>query len=192
MTRPMQRSIVTALVVVAGTLSACSGDDDPPVTTAAAEPSGATTGDDGASPSTADPSPTTAPASTASTDDSVTAPSLAATTVPTPTTTPNAVISVVNQPGEGEFEGALEDVTDIGCAAGEGTWTSSGTVTNPTDAPASYRIFVSFLDGTGETLALIETNLDAIEPGESSDFAVDFATDAADLTCVLRVERRAA
>ena len=184
MTRPTTRAIVAVLLVAVGALAACSGDDDPPVRTVDDAPStsAATGGEDASTTDDTTPGTTVAPSSETS----------PATSVPTPTTTPNAVISIANQPGEGEFEGALEDVGDIGCAAAEGVWTSSGTVTNPTEGAASYRIFVSFLDAAGETLALIETNLDALDPAESREFAVDFPSDAADVTCVLRVERRAA
>lgn len=186
MIRRTKRTFAAAALVTLGTLAACSDDDTPAVSTVASEP--------GASADADDVPESTAPVATtpATTSDSATATSGPATTLPPPTTTPNAVISIVNQPGEGEFEGALQDVSDIGCAAADGTWTSSGTVTNPTEGSASYRIFVSFLDGAGSTVALIETNVDELGPGETGEFAVDFASDATDLTCVLRVERRAA
>jgi hypothetical protein len=115
------------------------------------------------------------------------------TTVPTPSTQANAVIEVTDQPGEGEFDGALDDVTSE-CTAGDGAWTASGSVTNPTDAAASYRIFVSYLDPAGETLALVQSgdDLTAVGAGESREWSAAFISDIADLRCVLRVERRPA
>jgi hypothetical protein len=107
-----------------------------------------------------------------------------------PTTTPvEAVIDVSNQPGTGEFAGAREDVTDVTCEAADGNWRTAGKVTNPTDDPASYRIYVSYIDAAGETLALVESDVDAVEPAATLEWSTDFASTASGLECVLRVER---
>ena len=99
------------------------------------------------------------------------------------------VIDVVNQPGTGTFDGAREDVTDVTCASNAGVWTSSGKVTNSTEAAASYRIYVSFLDAAGETLALMERDVDVLAAGASQDWSAEFTSSVEGLTCVLRVER---
>lgn len=99
------------------------------------------------------------------------------------------VIDVVNQPGSGTFDGAREDVTDVTCASNAGIWTSAGTVTNSTEAAASYRIYVSFLDAAGETLALMERDVDALAAAASEDWSAEFSSSVEALTCVLRVER---
>jgi hypothetical protein len=164
---------VAALVMLAG----CSDDKDD-VTTGSttvdgSDASTATTSDGAATESTTDGSE---PAST----DSV---------VP-PTTGANAVVSTINQPGEGEYEGALQDVTDSSCEPIEGVWTYVAAATNPTDAVVEYRIFVSFLDPAGETLASLQAENAIVEPGASADFSVEFPSDVEGLQCVPRVERR--
>lgn len=104
----------------------------------------------------------------------------------------DVVIDVVNQPGSGDFEGAVGDVDDQTCAVAGGRWTSAGSVRNPTDTVADYRVYVSFLDSAGETLALIERDLDGVEVGASQQWSVVFDTSVTDVQCVLRIERRAA
>ncbi len=102
------------------------------------------------------------------------------------------VIDVVNQPGSGDFDGAVGDVGHHTCEAAGGRWTSAGSVRNPTDTSADYRVYVSFLDPSGETLALIERDLDDVDPGESQAWSVVFDTSLVEVRCVLRVERRRA
>ena len=128
---------------------------------------------------------TTARAGTAATTE--------AATTPVSTTAPEAVIDIDNQPGEGEFEGAVDDVT-VDCTGADGVWTASGTVTNSTDAAVGYRIFISFLDEAGETVALVESDDDlaGLAPAEEREWAVSFESTATMLVCVPRVERRAA
>lgn len=114
-----------------------------------------------------------------------------ATTEPAPSSTEaQPVIDVVHQPGEGEFEGARDDVRYT-CTSDGTTWTAEGTATNSTATTADYRIFMAFLDTSGETVALIEAEVAAVPAGESGDWSVQFASSAADLECVPRVERRA-
>lgn len=132
------------------------------------------------------------PATVGSTVAATTGPAASvAPTTPASTSVPDAVIDIDNQPGEGEFEGALDDV-EFECAGSDGAWTASGTVTNSTDAPAGYRVFISFLDAAGETAALVEADddLDGLEPGESREWTVSFDSPSASLDCVARVERR--
>lgn len=134
------------------------------------------------------------PATVGGTVASTTGPDVSvAPTTPASTSVPDAVIDIDNQPGEGEYEGALDDLA-FECVGSDGTWSASGTVTNSTDAPAGYRVFISFLDDAGETAALVEADddLDGLEPGESREWAVSFDSSSASLTCVPRVERRPA
>lgn len=135
-------------------------------------------------------STTVAPAAGAPTT-AVSATSVA--TAPPVTTTPDAVIDIDDQPGEGLFEGAADDAT-LACAAADGVWTASGTVTNSTEVAVGYRIFISFLDEAGETLALVQVDddLDGVEPGEERDWSVSFESSSSALDCVPRVERRPA
>ena len=108
------------------------------------------------------------------------------------------ITDVTDTPGAGTdgdgggFTGALADAEVSDCAAADGAWQVSGTVTNPTDADADYRIYVSLLNGGGETRALTQVDVDGVEAGESSewDTTVDLGEDG--LNCVLRVERYAA
>lgn len=111
-------------------------------------------------------------------------------TVRPSTTQPEALIDIINQPGNGEFEGALADADVLECATNAGRWSATGTVTNPTNTTVDYRIYVSFLDTTGDTLALIETHIDELDPASTADWSAGFPSAASDLRCVLRVERR--
>jgi hypothetical protein len=142
--------------------------------------------DDGVSDTGTESGPTTSKAASTSS----TAPT---TTVPTSSTVADAVIKITDQPGEGEFEGALDDV-ESDCALDGAKWVASGTVTNSTNGPVGYRIFVSFLDAGGETLALIQADADlaGIAAGDAREWSVEFDSDTAGLKCVLRVERRPA
>jgi hypothetical protein len=108
----------------------------------------------------------------------------------TPTSVAEPVIDVVNQPGEGEYAGALDDVSDQQCALEGGQWLATGTVTNPTDADAGYRVYVSFLDAAGETVGLVENDLEPVPPGESAEYSAGLDTATEGLQCILRVERR--
>lgn len=106
------------------------------------------------------------------------------------TTRPEAVIDIVNQPGSGEFEGGVADAAVRKCARTKGRWSATGTITNPNNASVDYRIYVSFLDPGGETLALLETGVNDLGPNATADWSTGFSSDASDLRCVLRVERR--
>lgn len=87
------------------------------------------------------------------------------------------------------FTGARTDVSGLGCERDGATWRVSGTVTNPLGIPARYRIYTSFVDGDGTTRALRLTELPAVDPGSPRDWDDRADTDAAEIECVLRVER---
>jgi hypothetical protein len=90
------------------------------------------------------------------------------------------------------FAGARIDVTQVSCDRDGAAWRVAGTVTNPLATPASYRIYTSFVDPSGSTRALQLTEVRGVDPGEPRTFAGAADADAADLECVLRVERVAA
>jgi hypothetical protein len=103
----------------------------------------------------------------------------------------NVFVDVDNSQAEGDFVGALTDVVASSCEADGSNWVGSGTVVNSSESGADYRIWVSFLDSEGETVGLVQSNVDGIRAGNPGDFSATMpyaGTDA--LTCVLRVERR--
>ena len=173
----------TLATIVVVTLTACNDNDgaDSAAATVPVTASPAATNDD--APSDNSSNNGEAPSTIAST--SITSPPV------TPSTTqPEALIDIINQPGNGEFEGALADADVLECATTAGRWSATGTVTNPTNTTVDYRIYVSFLDTAGETLALIETDIDELDPASTADWSAGFPSEASDLRCVLRVERR--
>jgi hypothetical protein len=102
------------------------------------------------------------------------------------------VTDVTNAPGTGEnLTGALKDTTVTACSQKGSSWTVSGTATNPTDAAADYRIYVSLLNATSDTRALKEVDVSALAAGAKTDWTTDIAVPDKNLTCVLRVERYA-
>jgi PBP1b-binding outer membrane lipoprotein LpoB len=120
---------------------------------------------------------------------------------PTPTATKSAAAAakpgltdVKQAPGTGkDFAGALADTKVEHCNPKGDGWTVDGTVKNSTDAPADYRIYVSLLNASGDTRALVEVDSTGVEAAQSKDWSVDIpAKDEKSLTCVLRVERYAA
>jgi hypothetical protein len=89
------------------------------------------------------------------------------------------------------FAGARIDVTDEECEPGEGgAWQARGLVTNPADADADYRIYVSFLDGADDTLGMTQADVTGLAPGDSEEWETELDLPGEDdLRCVLRVER---
>ena len=186
----MKTTILVASFAIVLTAGCSGGGDDPSADStdtsgASVEATGAPSGDD---PGDAETSTDTATAATAA-DVATTV----ADTAAVPTTAVDAVIDIEDQPGEGTFAGALDDA-DFECERTATGWSAAGTVTNSSDGPAAYRIFISFVDGAGETIALLqaEDDLADVEPGDARDWSVGFDSDVDGLTCVARVERRAA
>ncbi|MBH0008180.1 hypothetical protein [Salinibacterium sp. SWN1162] len=100
------------------------------------------------------------------------------------------VTDISDAPGTGEdLEGALTDSTVNECERTGDEWTVSGVVTNSTDASVTYRIYVSLLNGANDTRALTQVDVDATEPGDTSDWETVIPVAEDELTCVLRVER---
>ena len=106
------------------------------------------------------------------------------------TTNPPVVQDVTDSPRTANYVGAREDVTDLTCEQDGDVWRVAGTVTNPTDGPADYRIFTAFLDETNETRGLLQTDVDRARAGRGPRLVTgELALDADGLTCGLRVER---
>lgn len=87
-----------------------------------------------------------------------------------------------------DFVGAHEDATTDACEAGGSGWIAEGTVTNPTDDAQSYRIYVS-ARADGNTVGLVQVDVDDVPAGESGTWEADFDLDEDGLDCLLRVER---
>ncbi len=103
---------------------------------------------------------------------------------------PPPVVKTQVAPGTAKnFVGARSDVTGLQCKHAGGAWTSSGTVTNPGSAIVDYRIYTAFLDAANQTRGLVQTNVARVAPRASKKWAGRLDIDAADLRCVLRVER---
>ena len=155
-------AVAAASVAGALLLAGCSGGDGPTVTATVVVPTHATGG----------PSPSA---------------------THTPLEASDVYVDTVNSQAEGDFQGAASDVTAQSCEASEGTWLGSGTLTNPTDATVDYRVWVAFLNPSGDTVGLVQSNADGVKPGKTGEYAAAMPYVGADaLTCVLRVERRAA
>lgn len=107
----------------------------------------------------------------------------------TSTTKPAAVTKVSDAPRTSNYIGARKDVTDLTCNQDGKLWKVGGKVTNPTKAPADYRIFTSFLDQANATRGLLQTDVKGLAPGESRSWSGELELAASGLHCGLRVER---
>jgi len=105
----------------------------------------------------------------------------------------NVYVDVIDSQAEGDFVGALNDVTTSSCGADGANWVGSGTIANPTQDTVSYRVWVAFTGADGGTVGLVQVNVDGVEAGASGDFSapMPYAADGT-LSCILRVERRVA
>lgn len=114
---------------------------------------------------------------------------------PTPTATEQAeagITDIQDTPGSGEgLEGALADAEVKTCELAGDHWEVDGTVTNSSEAAASYRIYVSLLTEGGDTRSLTQVDVDPIDAGESADWKTSVDVQDEALDCVLRVERYA-
>ncbi|MCS3441226.1 hypothetical protein [Microbacterium phyllosphaerae] len=114
---------------------------------------------------------------------------------PTPTATEPAeagITDIQDTPGSGEgLEGALADAEVKTCELAGDHWEVAGSVTNSSDADASYRIYVSLLTEGGDTRSLTQVDVDPIAAGAIADWETTVAVEDEALDCVLRVERYA-
>ncbi|MGV8886287.1 MAG: hypothetical protein ACOH1T_11970 [Microbacteriaceae bacterium] len=117
------------------------------------------------------------------------------TPAPKPTKTAAAeqkpgITDITDTPGSGEgLVGAIADNTMGSCERVGDKWTVSGTVANPTDKTAHYRIYVSLLNGANETRALVQVDVNEVAASKKDDWGVKIPVAEDDLSCVLRVER---
>src|SRR4029077_13984153 len=89
----------------------------------------------------------------------------------TVTTKPAAITKASDAPRTDNYVGARKDVTNLVCKQDGKLWKVSGTVTNPTNAPADYRIFTSFLDKANETRGLVQADVKALAPHEAKSWS---------------------
>lgn len=123
---------------------------------------------------------------------------------PSPSPTPTAsgspsdspgVVDVTDTPGGGTdgagggFTGALADAPVTSCELQDGAWNVAGTATNPTEGAVTYRIYVSLLNGGGDTRALQQVDVPEVAAGETAEWQTSVPIDEDGLNCVLRVER---
>lgn len=107
----------------------------------------------------------------------------------TSTTKALVVTKVSDAPRTSNYIGARKDVTDLTCTQNGNTWKVAGNVTNPTNAPADYRIFTSFLDKANVTRGLLQTDVKGLAPKQTQPWSGDLQLSATGLHCGLRVER---
>lgn len=119
-----------------------------------------------------------------------------ATTTPEPTPTKSAesiapgITDIEDTPGSGpDLEGALADSKVTTCERDGDEWKVDGTVTNPTEDKAKYRIYVSLLSGTNDTRALVQVDVEDVAPDATEDWDVSIPVAEDGLSCILRVER---
>jgi hypothetical protein len=86
-----------------------------------------------------------------------------------------------------EYEGARRDVADISCTPGKTATRVAGAVTNPTDQPQGYRLFVSVLVD-GATVDIRDVSVPRVEPRASTTWDTTLQA-TGEVECVLRVER---
>lgn len=129
------------------------------------------------------------------TDDSTPSSSASASASPSTSAVPDSVTDITDTPGAGSdgegggFEGALSDYAPTGCSLVDGAWIVEGTLTNSTDAAADYRVYISLLNGSGETRALQQADVDGVEPGATAEVSLSIPLDEDGLNCVPRIER---
>jgi len=110
-------------------------------------------------------------------------------TIVTTSTSPD-IYDVTHPPAEGEFVGALLDVSAHTCEQTPAGWRVTGTATNPTADEVDYRVYISLLNSSLITRALVEAEVVSVASGEAGTFDTLIALGDGDLRCVLRVERR--
>ena len=135
---------------------------------------------------------TDSPTTDATTPVATTAPDASPTAVPTMAKS-DVYVDAANSQAEGEFVGAFSDVASSSCERDGGNWTGSGTLLNPTGDKVDYRVWVAFLDSEGDTVGLVQNDVNGVEAGATGDYLASMPyADPDDLACVLRVERRVA
>lgn len=107
-------------------------------------------------------------------------------TIPIPT---SGNYKVSTPPGASKgYVGAAQDVKVSTCVSNKSTTLFNGTVTNPTDAVQSYRIYVA-VTLKGATVGIDEVDVNTVAARTTNKWSGGLATGADGATCVLRVER---
>lgn len=88
------------------------------------------------------------------------------------------------------YVGARKDAAVATCVGHVGSTNAAGTLTNPTDAEASYRVYVSAVDSEGSALGLGEVDK-TVAAGQTAHWEFQGKFGASGAQCVLRVERSA-
>lgn len=88
----------------------------------------------------------------------------------------------------GDFVGAKGDAHDVTCKHNGASWNAVGKLTNSTNQPVKYRVYVSFMSGE-TTVGLTEFNSDKVAGKATTSFSAGVKVDGTGLQCVLRVER---
>ncbi len=98
-------------------------------------------------------------------------------------------VSVTDQQGSVEgFVGASEDAEITLCESKNNQSLAEGTVTNPTDANQSYRLYIAFNEGR-DTQGLVQVDIESVEPGETLTWEAQAPVTTKDIQCSARVER---
>lgn len=107
----------------------------------------------------------------------------------TSTTTAPFASATTHTPGSLRlFEGGRADVHDTSCVASGRSWKAAGKVTNPTETPVDYRIYVSFLQGD-KTVGITEADPGPVASHTTAPWRATLPVATAGLRCILRVER---
>ena len=99
------------------------------------------------------------------------------------------VTATSNPPRTTGFTAAREDVQRLTCTRDGATWKVNGTVRNPTQTVADYRIYTMFLDDDNELRGLLQSDVPDVAVAGTKEWTGELELDGADLTCGVRVER---
>ena len=101
----------------------------------------------------------------------------------------DTVTATSDAPRASGFTPAREDISSLECTQAGSTWEIAGTVENPTDAPADYRIYTLLLDGKDALQGIAQADVVAVGAGETQDWTASIDLGLDDLHCGVRVER---
>lgn len=125
---------------------------------------------------------------------------LSACTGAEPEATPSASASAATTPAPvldpvlelDDEVGARDELSDFVCAGDGGTWKASGTVTNSTEAAATYVVNIGVIESESRSSLVRRNVVLEVEAGEAVDFTEDeLLADAPEsgVECVVRVNR---
>lgn len=99
------------------------------------------------------------------------------------------VTATSDPPRAAGFTPAREDITALTCRQDGDAWEVVGTVENPTDAPADYRIYTLLLDDAEELKGIAQADVAGVGAAEAKDWTASIDLPLDDLHCGVRVER---